>query len=192
MSLKPEFSLRKEAQELENSFFAEQDRKLIEKRQQLRKLNETKENLAQVSGIKNQAVLEKLVQLDIRPEILAALAVIPLIEVAWADRTVDDQERAVLLETLDKQGITKDSIEFQLIEQWLSHKPAPSLMLAWTHYIEGLCEALAPGEIASLRDELMKNTTALARASGGFLGLGNKISKSEAEMIEKLSGAFRR
>jgi len=191
MSFKPEFSLRREAQELEDSFFAEQDRKLIEKREQLKKLNETKENLAQVSGIKNDVILEKLVQLDIRPETLAALAVIPLIEVAWADRTVDDKERAVLLENLENQGIPKDSIEFQLVHQWLSHKPSPSLLHAWTHYIEGLCEALAPGEIAALRDELMKNTTALARASGGFLGLGNKISKSEAEMIQKLTGAFR-
>lgn len=191
MSSKPAFSLRREAQELESSFFAEQDRKLIEKHRQLMALKETKENLAQVSGIKSDAILEKLVQLGIRPEILAALAVIPLIEVAWADGSVDDKEHAVLLQILDKNGITKDSIEFQLIDQWLSHKPAPSLLEAWIHYIQGLCESLSPAEIDSLRDELMKNTTALADSSGGFLGLGNKISKLEAAMIEKLKGAFR-
>ncbi len=116
---------------------------------------------------------------------------IPLIEVAWADGNVDGKERTVLLKTLENHGVIKDSIELQLVEQWLSHKPAPSLLDAWTHYIEGLCEALASNEIVSLRDELMRNTTTLASASGGFIGLGSKISKSEAKMIEHLIGAFR-
>ncbi len=49
----------------------------------------TREALAKASGISNQVILDKLLDLDIRPEIVGALAIIPLVEVAWADGSID-------------------------------------------------------------------------------------------------------
>ena len=61
---------------LEDAFFFEQDRTLVERRTELRKLAESKEVLGRVSGITNDAILERLVNLNIRPETLAALALL--------------------------------------------------------------------------------------------------------------------
>ncbi len=176
---------------LEDAFFVQEDQILIQKLREMKKMEETKDALAQVSGIKNPQVLEKLVKLDVHPEIVASLAVVPLIEVAWADGDVDAKERERVLSLVEKQGIAKGGIEYQLIERWLMHRPEPKLLDAWTHYIEGLCEQMNEVEIAALREELLHNTHAVAKASGVLLGfIGSKVSKSEKAVLERLGQAF--
>ena len=83
---------------LEDAFFQQQDRELLACKTRLAKLAETKEALASVSGIKSDAVLQHLVDMNVRPETLAALSAIPLVEVVWADGHVDDKERKVVLD----------------------------------------------------------------------------------------------
>jgi hypothetical protein len=154
---------------LEDAFFLERDRQLIARRAELAKLAETKEALASVSGIKHQGILEHLVQLNVRPETLAALSAIPLVEVVWADGHVDERERKVVA--------------------WLAQRPPASLLAAWQHYVEVLCERLSPAERTALKDELLHHVRAAAAASGGFLGMG-KISSEEQAVIAKLESSF--
>ena len=78
---------------LEDSFFANRDRQLL---QQLRS-RVLKEEFANVSGIKDDAVLEHLLEANISPETLTCLALVPLIAVAWADGKMDEKERQALL-----------------------------------------------------------------------------------------------
>ena len=49
--------------DLESAFFLKEDQKLIAKLREMRKLEETKQNLSEVSGIKNDRILQKLVDL---------------------------------------------------------------------------------------------------------------------------------
>jgi hypothetical protein len=178
------------SQNLLDSFFLKEDQKMIEKLRAMRKLAETKEELSKVSGIKNQAVLAKLVELNVRPEMLASLSLVPLVEVAWADGSVDEDEKKAVLNAMERLGFSNKSADYELVVQWMTHRPAPSLLEAWMHYIEGLCEKLSVSEKKSLKDDLVGNTRAIAAASGGLLGLGNKISKAEDEMLKKLESAF--
>jgi hypothetical protein len=174
---------------LENAFFFEQDRTLVKRQTELRKLAENKEVLGAVSGITNEAILERLVNLDVRPETLAALALVPLIEIVWADGQVDEKERAMVLAHATSQGIALGSIEYELLERWLAHKPEGSLLKAWQHYVHGLCECLSPAEGDVLKEELMRDVHKAAEASGGFLGMG-KISDQEKEVLAKLESSF--
>lgn len=177
------------AKALEDAFFLEQDKILLEKQREMKKMAETKESLAAVSGITNDAVLTRLVELNIKPETVAALSTVPLVEVAWADGKVDEDERRVILEHADTMGIAPGTIERELFERWLSHRPEPTLLEAWKSYISGLCERLGPEEVQSLKEELLRSTTATAKASGGFLGMG-KISKQEQEVLAQLVSCF--
>src|SRR5512138_3311508 len=113
---------------LEDAFFLEQDRKLIARRAELARLAETKEALASVSGIKNQDVLQHLVELNVRPETLAALSAVPLVEVVWADGHVDDEERKVVMQFAAAQGITEGSVARELLERWLAQRPPAKLL----------------------------------------------------------------
>jgi hypothetical protein len=182
--------LEHQRQSLEDVFFLNEDRKILEKLRLMQKMQETRENLSRVSGIQNDHVLQVLVDLKIRPETLAPLTLIPLLEIAWADGVLDNKEKNAVLAAIKQSGRLKNPEDQALLEQWLQRRPAPELLEAWTHYIKGLCERLSPEEKASLKNELMTHTRAIAEASGGFLGLGNKISPAEADMLKKLEAAF--
>lgn len=175
---------------LEDQFFYKQDQILMEEFHRMQEMKETKETLAKVSGITNDEILRKFVKLDIRPEIVASLAVVPLIEVAWADGKVDEKEKAAVLEAAAASLFAKNSIDFKLLAQWLEHRPPKSLLDAWTHYIEGLCKELTATEKAELKKELIGHARQVAEAAGGFMGLGSKISEAERRMLGYLESVF--
>jgi hypothetical protein len=177
---------------LEDAFFLLEDRKIIENLRILRKLEETKDALAETSGIRNDEILDKLIELEVRPETLASLCVAPLVEVAWADGAVDEKEKKAILAAAGKNGFEQGSFDYSFLEQWMTHKPKPQLLEAWTHYIKGLCEQLTPSEKSTLKSEIMGHAVSVAEASGGLLGLsiGDKISKAEREMLDTLDKAF--
>jgi hypothetical protein len=182
--------LEHQRQSLEDQFFLKEDQKIIEKLRMMQKMQETKENLSRVSGIQNDHVLQTLVDLKIRPETLAPLTLIPLLEVAWADGALDEKEKQAVVSAIHQSGRLKKPEDRELLEQWLERRPSPELLTGWTYYIQGLCERLSPEEKQGLKNELMTYTRSIAEASGGFLGLGNKISTAEAEMLKKMEAAF--
>lgn len=175
---------------LEDIFFRKQDAILIEQFRKMEKMKETKASLRQVSGIVDEKVLDKLVALNVRPEILASLAMIPLVEIAWADSSIGDKERDAILKATAEKGFAKGSIDYSLIESWLTHRPPASMLEAWTQYIQGLCSSMDKTHITRLRDELIGHARDIAEASGGFLGLTSKISDAEQAMIDRLKAAF--
>jgi hypothetical protein len=176
--------------DLEDAFFLKEDKRLMDRLQALNKLEETKESLSKVSGIRDDKVLQKLIDLDVQPNIVASLAAIPLVEVAWADGKVDEKERRAVLAAAESEGIRRGEIEFELLDAWLARKPEPRLQDAWKHYVEGLCAVLTLEERTALKRELLEHARSIAQASGGFLGLGSRISQSEAAMLRTLEEAF--
>jgi hypothetical protein len=179
--------LRDRGRGLEDEFFRREDQRLLERLGQLKAAETAREALAKATGITQPAVLEKLLALGIRAETVAALAVVPLVEVAWADGVLDAKERRAVVE---RAGIAKDSTEGALLEAWLDRQPEPKLLTAWTQLVQGMCEHLDPEGIARLKTGLLERARAVAAASGGLFGVGSKVSRAEAEMLTKLEAAF--
>jgi hypothetical protein len=150
------------------------------------------EGLADASGISDEAVLRKLAGLGIRADTLAALTLIPLIEVAWADGKMNAREREAVLSGARSTGISEDSPSYGLIQIWIEDQPAPDLVDAWSEFMGTLCRELSEEEIEHLRGNLLGRAQEVAEAAGGFLGLGSKISKRERTVLESLERAFRR
>jgi uncharacterized membrane protein YebE (DUF533 family) len=119
---------------LEEAFFAREDRRL---RQQLRGLddnNRKKAALVAASGITDDAVLEKLTAPNISSETVAALALVPLIVVAWSDGNIDDRERAAAVAKAQEDGVSPGDVSHDLFERWLSERPPACLLVN----VEGL------------------------------------------------------
>jgi hypothetical protein len=182
--------LEKDRRTLEDTFFSKRDAILIEQLKRMEKMKESKESLRSVSGIKSDEVLEKLVSLDVRPETLVSLGQVPLIEIAWADGEIDEKEREAMLKAVINAGFEKGSINYTLIENWMTHRPPKELLSAWVHYIQGLCESLSEEEKKNFCAKIVDRARMIAEASGGFLGLGNKISKAEQKVLDTLKSAF--
>jgi hypothetical protein len=187
--MKPKLTA-KPGQSLEDMFFFEQDRRIIEQRTKLQRMKQTKAALAKVSGIHDDGLLEKLIAMDIRPETLATLIGIPLIEVAWADGVMDVKERKKLFEYAEEAGLRQKGLDPKIMSAWLQKKPDPALLEAWTRYMQTLCKELSAHERKALHDQVMADARSIAEAVGGILGYG-KISAAEKAMLKRLEGAFR-
>lgn len=175
---------------LEDLFFAQQDALLIEQRRRLEQMERTQAVLAEVSGIRNREVLARLVELEVSPDLLASLAVVPLIEVAWADGEVHEREVAAALAGAEGSGIAKGSVDYALLQEWLQHRPPEALLEAWNHYISGLCESLSSDQRESLRQDLLQRARQVAEAAGGFLGLTARVSAKEQAVLARMDAAF--
>jgi hypothetical protein len=179
--------LRDRGRSLEEEFFRREDQRLIKRLAELKAVDTTREALAKASGISTPAVLDQLVQLGLRAETVAALSVVPLVEVAWADGELDTKERRAIVEHAD---IARESTAGALLEAWLDRRPDPNLLTAWTQMVQAMHSQLAPDAAARLKTSLLERARAVAAASGGMFGVGSKVSRAEAEMLARLEAAF--
>ena len=149
MTPNPPEILRDRGQSFEDEFFRREDQRLMERLSELKAVEATGEALGKASGITNPAVLEKLMELGIRAETIAALSIVPLVEVAWADGPLDAKERRAIVE---RAAVDCDSTAGALLEAWLDRRPDPKLLIAWTHLVQAMSEQLGPrGPLASRR-----------------------------------------
>jgi hypothetical protein len=146
--------------------------------------------LREASDIEDAAILRRLAGLGIRAETLAALTLIPLVEVAWADARLDRRERAAVLSGAESTGILAGSPSHGLLRLWLEERPAPDLALAWKEFIAALCRQLSDEERGRLRANLIGRARRVAEAAGGFLGLTDPVSAPERTVLEELEKAF--
>jgi hypothetical protein len=175
---------------LEDEFFRKENARAIERLRELKERTTSRETLAKAIGITNEKIIDRLIELGIRPEIVSALAIVPLVAVAWADGSLDAKERQAVLERAEKSGIAAGTADHDLLRSWLEKKPEPRLLAAWTEMVRGLAESLPSQELAALKTGLVERAKAVARASGGFLGVG-AVSAAEQDAIDRLESAFR-
>jgi len=172
---------------LEDRFFFAESLVLKEQLARLKLVDESADALSTVSGIVNRAVLKELVALDIRPEMLAALCLVPIIEVAWADGIIDTNEVKAVLSGARKHGFGEDHV---ILQEWLLRKPDALLLTAWRAYMQGICEIVSKETRASLKADILEHTRLVAEASGGFLGLTDPISAEEQRALDDFSTFF--
>lgn len=178
------------AQTLVDAFYHVKDQQLLnEFRNRMAKMDQ-RAQLAAASGIDDEGVLDRLIELDIGPETLAALAVIPLIQVAWADGKVQSEERKAIIRAAQESSVKSGGNQYLLIDYWLDKKPGREMFEAWEHYIQALCQQLEPDEIAELKHDVLTLARKIARAAGGMLGIKSKISKAEREVLDQLEKFF--
>lgn len=179
-----------QAGKLEDKFFRDPRADLRERlREAERDRTRQMETLAEVSGIEDVEVLEKLVVLGIRSETLAALTLYPLVAVAWADGHVDRHERDAVLRGAEECGLAPGSVGYDLISSWLTERPDAVLLGAWRGFAAGLARRVTPEWRVVFARELLARAHAVADASGGFLAL-EKTSSAERRVLEELRGAF--
>ena len=185
-----ESPLTKFGRGLENEFFAKRDKEKLEAlRAQLAKDAKVAE-LAAATGIDNEEVLKQLHDLDIGPGTFAAIALVPLIEVAWADGKLEDREREAVLKAAIAEGVDPDGPAHTLLVSWLASRPGPELRAAWFEYVRAFCRGMSEQACHDFQDTVLGNALGIAEATGGFLGLGSRISPMEEQVLNDLRGAF--
>jgi hypothetical protein len=174
---------------LEESFFAKQNAALLERMREQRENQAHAEDLARASGIRDPEVIEKLVALGLDAASWAALSLVPLVEVAWADGSLDARERNAILSAAADHGIAPGSPSQALLDSWLAARPQPELFAAWGAYATELAARLGGPERAALHDEIVERARRVANAAGGLLGIAS-TSEEEKRVLAALEKPF--
>jgi hypothetical protein len=174
---------------LEESFFAKQDAKLIERLRAEREKRLAMAALKSASSIEDDELLAKLVDLGIDARSWTALALVPLIEVAWADGKLEPKEREAVLAAAREHGVAPDSPGHALLENLLTTRPDPAVFAAWGAYVTELLPNLRSEDRAMMRRRLVERATRVAKSAGGLLGIGG-ISDAEKRVIANLEKPF--
>ncbi len=181
------FDQRRKA--LEETFFAKRNQELLDSLRVRLTKEQTKQRLAEVSGIRDPQTLEQLVQAGVRPETLMALSLVPLVMVAWADDIVQNGERRIILKFAQQEGIQPQDEAYRVLELWLEDKPDDRLLEAWKAYIAALRQQLEAAAVEELRRRIIGQARRIARAAGGFYGMLG-TTEAEERLIEQLDAAF--
>ena len=184
--------LRDREKSLEDRFFAKQSEELKSKLREERSREQMREELRKVAVVTDEQTIERMVELGIGADTWAAIALVPLVEVAWANGQVDEKERHSVRVAAEANGVSPGSPAYQVIDGWLMHRPDGRLLEAWGQYIVALCAELTSEEKHGLRDEILTRARHIAEATGGFWGLGSRISPEEQVVLEELAKAFDR
>ena len=177
------------ANALEEAFFFAKNKELMAKMQRESQVKERKAALAAASGITNDHVLNDLLAAGVGSETFAAVSLVPLVAVAWADHQMEPAEREAVLKEAAKAGITAGSASYQMLEQWLQQEPGLPLLTAWKEYVASLRGSLDPAARQRLKDEVVGRARHVAKAAGGLLGIAT-ISSSEQQLLSELEKAF--
>jgi len=175
---------------LEEAFFARHNEELRQRMLQADAEKFHKEALKAATGIVDESVLERLMALQIGTATLAALTLVPMVVVAWADGGISVEERRAILAAANQSGLERGGPALELLEAWLHHKPDPQLLQAWKDYVAALTHTLTPEERRSLESSVLAQAHKVAAATGSFLGLTSPISGAENMLLRQLAGSF--
>jgi hypothetical protein len=174
----------------EEEYFRKKDAQQIDKLKAVFQKKLDREEIRQATGITDEVVLDRLVQLNLRGELMAAFKLFPLVEIARADGQIDARETRAVLEAARQQGIGSDSTAYALLENALAQGPRPDARKAWYLFAEELRNVLSPEQLASFRNDLLGYAKRVAEATGGLLNIAFRISANEAKVIKAIEEAL--
>jgi hypothetical protein len=175
----------------EDEYFRRQEQELIEKLKERGRDEATRRQLAERTGLADEELLRDLQALGYTPETVMLLHLVPLVQMAWAEGSVSDRERELIVEAARARGIEAGSAADAQLASWLSARPSQALFDQTLRAIRTILEA-GPSETreAGQRD-LLAHLTTIASASGGILGFG-KVSPQEQEVLSRVTAEIQR
>lgn len=186
-----EVTLEERGRALEDQFYEKENAEKLSVLKSKLDTAGTKDALRKASGMTDDAVLEKLVQLGLRANTIAALSLVPLLQVAWADGTIQENERVAILQGAHGKGLEQGTDGYELLQTWLSAKPGDDLFTAWEAYIKSLASQLNDEQNRLLKNQILGFAKMVAASAGGILGFG-KVSASEEKVLQRIEHAFDR
>lgn len=171
----------------EAAYFHAKDAVLVEKLNRIFEARRDKDELRKVTGIQDDAKLDRFIQLSLKSELLTAFRLYPLVEIAWADGYFDKKEAQAVIDAATKLGVKQESAAAARLEEWLHNGPTEDARAAWKMLAGELRRTLSQAELSSFRQDLMRYANDVAEASGGVLNMFLRVSEKEQAVINKIA-----
>lgn len=170
----------------EEEYFKKQDQELIDRMRRAAATERARQELEERTSLHDPELLKDLESMGFTAETVSLLPLVPLIQVAWAERSVSHAERKQIVALARARGIARGGTADQLLDDWLSRRPSEDMFARATRLIRAMLAAHS-GEMHDLSaDDLVRYCEGIAAASGGILGVG-KVSVEEREALTQIA-----
>lgn len=176
----------------EESYFAREERELIEKLRQKAEKAAEHRDIAEAAGIADDKLIADLVEFGFKRETISLLHLVPLIELAWANGSVTSRERSAIVEAARSRGVVEGTMADAQLTAWLDVRPTDEFFASATRAIRGFLTALPAEDWQAGITDLVACCTSVAMVSGGILGLGSKVCDRERAVLERVAAELAR
>jgi hypothetical protein len=171
----------------EDQYFLEQEQKRLAEVRRTSAREAELVRLMEAFGIRERELVGELADAGFDIETFRLLYLVPVIHVAWSDGDVSRQESEQLQRIAGLHGIEPGSAAHKRLTGWLSERPSDQFFQASLRGVRAMLRRRPASEAQALGRDLVWYCTRIASASGGFFGLGSRISREEEEMLTRLT-----
>jgi hypothetical protein len=173
----------------EEEYFRRKDRELVEKLRKATESGAARAALEASTGIHDPAMLQELEALGFTPDTVSLLPIVPIVQVAWAEAGVSDEERALIVQFARERGVESGSAADVQLQHWLAERPSEEVFSRATRLIRAMLDH-PEGQVKPLSvEDLVHRCEEIAAASGGILGF-HKISGPERATLARIQRAL--
>ena len=180
---------------LEDSYFRQQEARLLEKLRQGATLDEIAEALRDKLQVDNPELLARAREAGVTPETAPAFFLAPLVQVAWAEGKVGRHERDTVLRLAHDRGVANGTPAHDQLVAWLQQRPSHSLFDAALDVIRAGFDVLPHAERDERIERIVHACREVAQGSGSeiarLLGLGDGVSGSEESVMGTIEARLR-
>jgi len=180
---------------LEDSYFRQQDAKLLQSLRKGAALDEIAAALSEKLQVDDPDLLVRAREAGITTDTAAAFLVVPLVQVAWAEGSVTKQERSAVLRLAVERGVDPHSPAYSQLEAWLDVRPPDTLFEVASRVIQRGLSVLPAEERDERINRIIDACHEVAAASGSefarLLGLGDGVSGAEESILDTIARSLR-
>ena len=184
--------LTERSRKSEEDYFRRREQELIDKLRKKTEAEAHRQGLAEAIGLENEQILDVLREMGFDRATVVVLFLIPLIQVAWSDGSISDRERTLILEAAHAHGVKEGTPAHEKLNAWLAARPPEQTSERALHVMRDLMVFQSTDAREATTGRLIDACERIAAASGGFLGLGSKISAEEAAVMKRVASEIER
>jgi len=169
----------------EEDHFRKREQERLEALQRIESEARARRGLAEALGTDDRAVLDTLRDFGLTSETVTRLFVVPLVQMAWVDGSVSGRERQLVLELAEARGVEAGSVMHEQLAAMLAERPQDAFFERSLGAVRALARSITPAQAAEALRTLLADCQAIARASGGLLGI-RAITAEEQSLLRQL------
>ena len=182
--------LSERARASEEEYFRKKEEELIEKLKKKAAAEACRKGLAEAVGLDNQQILGILQDMGFERTTVVLLFLFPLLQVAWSDGQISEEEQALILKAARTHGVEEGSTAYQKLVGLLRTRPASGHFDRALRVIQDLLRFQKGENKLASSTKLLDACERIAAASGGVLGIGSKASARENSVLRRLASAI--
>lgn len=171
-------------QDQENAYFHARDDKLIAKMRARLTVEKREAELKAQTHLEDDELLAELARLGIDKSSLPFLHLVPVLEVAWADGEVQDEERVLLMGAAREANVTGEALV--AFEAMLDTAPSRAYIEAALHFTHSMLAALPESVREARSSSLVSLAETIAHANGGLFEMFFKVDTAERDALDHL------